>query len=143
MLNHDVENFKNITQSSLDLDMRKRGISKSNENNNFLAYEFNDEGFLVSRTNFGCKTEWTELNRYCQKLNVKLKWIDNKASVIFDNNSPCHAKKSNKALFEYTQLQLKAHSETLRLQGGFLQIQKIDEKISQTIHYKLEVEQPT
>ena len=25
-------------------------------------------------------------NRYCQKLNIKLQWIDNKAVVIFDNN---------------------------------------------------------
>ena len=50
MLNHDVENFRNITRSSLDLGIRKRGISKSNENNNFLSYEVNDEGFLVSRT---------------------------------------------------------------------------------------------
>ena len=41
----------------------------------------------------------------------------------------------NKALFEYSQLQLKAHSETLRLQGVFLQIQNVDEKISNTIHY--------
>ena len=40
-----------------------------------------------------------------------------------------------KALFEYTQLQLKAHSENLRLQGAFLQIRNVDEKISQTIHY--------
>ena len=103
MLNHDVENFRNITQSSLDLDMRKRGISELNENNNFLGYEVNDEGFLVSRTRFGCKIEWIEPNRYCRKLNMKLQWIDNKVVVIFDNNSPCHAKKLNKALFEYTQ----------------------------------------
>ena len=37
--------------------MRKRGISESNENNNFLSYEVNDEGFLVSKTRFGCKAE--------------------------------------------------------------------------------------
>ena len=114
--------------------MRKRGISESNENNNFLGNEVNDEVFLVSRTRFRCKTEWTELNRYCRKLKIKLQWID-KAVVIFDNNSPCHAKNLNKALFEYTQLQLKAHSATLRLQGAFLQIQNVDEKISPTIHY--------
>ena len=57
MLNHNVEIFRNITRSSLDLDMRKRGISESNENNNFLSYEVNDEGFLVSKTRFGCKAE--------------------------------------------------------------------------------------
>ena len=78
--------------------MRKRGISESNENNNFFGYEVNDEGFLVFRTRFGCKTEWIELNRYCPKLNIKLQWIDNKVVIIFDNNSPCHAKKLNKTL---------------------------------------------
>ena len=55
MLNHNVENFRNITRSSLDLGIRKRGISKSNENNNFLSYEVNDEGFLVSRTKLDVK----------------------------------------------------------------------------------------
>ena len=49
MLNHYVENFRNISQSSLDLDMRKIGISKSKHDNNFLGYEVNDEGFPVSR----------------------------------------------------------------------------------------------
>ena len=72
MLNHNVENFKNITQSVFNLDMRKRGISESNENNNFLGYEVNDEDFLVSKKKFGCKTDWIEMNRYCQKLNIKL-----------------------------------------------------------------------
>ena len=57
MLNHDVENFRSITQSPLDLDMRKRDVSKSNGNNNFFGYEVDDKGFLVSRTKFGCKTE--------------------------------------------------------------------------------------
>ena len=57
MLNHNVQIFRNITQNSLDLDMRKRGISKSNENNNLLRYEVNDEGFLVPRTRFGYKAE--------------------------------------------------------------------------------------
>ena len=53
MLNHDVENFRNIIRSSLDFGHEKRGISELNENNNnFLGYEVNDEGFLVSRTKF-------------------------------------------------------------------------------------------
>ena len=68
--------------------MRKRGISESNENNNFLGYEVNNEGFLVFKTKFKCKTECIELKRYCRKLNIKLQWRDNKALVIFDNNSP-------------------------------------------------------
>ena len=64
------------------------------------------------------KTEWIELNRCRRKLHVKFPWIDNEAVVIFDNNSLYHAKKLSISLFEYTQLQLKAHSETLRLPGA-------------------------
>ena len=37
--------------------------------------------------------------------------------------------------FEYTQLQLKADSEILRLQRAFLQIPNVDEKIYQTTNY--------
>ena len=82
--------------------MKKRDISESNENNNLLGYEVNDEGFIVSRTKFGCKTEWIELNKYCWKLNIKLQWIDSKAFFIFYNSSPCHANYLNEALFECT-----------------------------------------
>ena len=63
MLNHNVEIFRNITRSSLDLDMRKRGISESNENNNFLSYEVNDEGFhrfVCMNSNFTLKFETSE-----------------------------------------------------------------------------------
>ena len=92
--------------------MIKKGISKFRNTekkvlpNQFLGYGVNDEGFLVSRKRVGCKTKWIDLNRYCRDLNIKLQWIDNKAAVIFDNNSPCHAKNLNKPLLEYTQLQL-------------------------------------
>ena len=41
MLNHNVENFRNITRSSLDLDMRKR--VESNEKNNFFGHEVNEQ----------------------------------------------------------------------------------------------------
>jgi len=134
MLNHNEETFKNIARESLKLDMKKRCIKTSNSDNNFLGFEVNHDGFLVSETNFGCKTEWMELNRYCKKLNVKLQWLDDRAIVIF-NNKPCNASNLNKALFEYALSQLKLHAGTLSLQGAFLQIQYIDEKISNTIHY--------
>ena len=75
-----------------------------------------------------------ELNRYCNKLNVKLQWMNNLARIIF-NNKPGHSNNLNKALFEYSKSQLKAHAASLSMQGAFLQIQNIDEKISNTIHY--------
>ena len=72
MLNHNEEIFKNIARESLKLDMKKRRINTSNAVNSFLGYEENNDHDLVCKTNFGCKTEWMELNRYCKKINVKL-----------------------------------------------------------------------
>ena len=109
MLNHNEEIFKNIARESLKLDMKKRGINTSNAVNNFLGYEVNNDHYLVSKTNFGCKTEWMELNRYCKKLNVKLHWVNNLAAIIFNDKS-CHSYNLNKTLFEYSQSQLKAHA---------------------------------
>ena len=63
ILNHDEESFKNIACESLKLDMKKRGINTSNAVNNFLGYEVSNDHFLIYKINFGCKTEWMELNR--------------------------------------------------------------------------------
>ena len=90
--------------------MKKRGINISNAVNNFLGYEVNNDHNLISKTNFGCKTEWMELNRYYKKLKVKLQWVNNLATIIF-NDKPCHSNNNlNKTLFEYSKTQLKAHA---------------------------------
>ena len=47
MLNDDVENFRNITRSSLDLDMRKR--VESNENKNFFGHQVNEKNSDVKQ----------------------------------------------------------------------------------------------
>ena len=133
MKNHNEEIVKKIARESLKLNMKERGTSTSNSVNNFLGYEVNNDHYLVSKP-FGCKTEWMELNRYCKRLNVKLQWVNNLATIIL-NDKPCHSNNFNKALFEYSKSQLKAHAGSLSLQGAFLQIQNVDEKISNTIHY--------
>ena len=127
MLSHNEETFMNITRDSLKLNMKKRNIRISNAVNNFLGYEVNNDHYLVSKTNFGCKTESIELNRYCKKLNVKLQWVNNLATIIF-NDKPCHSN-------NFSKTQLKAHAGSLGLQGAFLQIQNVHEKISNIIHY--------
>ena len=60
--------------------------------------------------------------------------MNNLATIIF-NDKPCHSNNLNKALFEYSKSQLTAHAGSLSLQGAFLQIQNVDEKISNTLHY--------
>ena len=136
MVNYNEEIFKNIARESLKLGMKKRGIKTSNAISNFLGYEVNNDHYLVSKTNFSCKTEWMELNRYCKKLNFKLQWVNNLATIIF-SDKPCHSNNLNKALFEYSKSQLKAHAHagSLSLHGAFLQIQNVDEQISNTVHY--------
>ena len=68
-----------------------------------------------------------ELNRYCKKLNVKLQWVNNLATIIF-NDKPCHSN-------NFSKTQLKAHAGSFGLQRTFLQIQNVHEKISNIIHY--------
>ena len=41
----------------------------------------------------------------------------------------------NKALFGYLKSQLKVHARSLSVQGVLLQIQNVDEKMSNTIHH--------
>ena len=141
MLNHNEEIFKDIARECLKLDIEKRGINTSNAVNNFLGYEVNNDHYLVYNTNFGCKTEWMELNRYCKNLSVKLQWVNNLVTIIF-NDKPCHSNNLNKALFDYSQSQLKGHAGSLTLRGAFLQIQSVDEKISNTIHYNCQQTSP-
>ena len=44
MLNHDVVHFKHIARSSLELDVKKRGVRPTDGANNFLGYELTDDG---------------------------------------------------------------------------------------------------
>ena len=94
-----------------------------------ISCEVNQDGFPVSKTNFGCKTEWMELNKYCNKLNVKceIAVVRRPATVIF-NNKPCTASNLDKALLEYAMSKLTLHAETLSLQAAFLNILDTDEK---------------
>ena len=60
MLSHDVVHFKHIARSSLELDMKKRGVRPTDGANNFLGYELTDDGFLACNKNFGCQSDWPD-----------------------------------------------------------------------------------
>ena len=49
MLNHDVEQFRNIARESLELDMKKRGVELTADDINFLGYGLKRNGYLDSR----------------------------------------------------------------------------------------------
>ena len=79
MLNHDVMHFRHIARSSLELDMKKRGVRPTDGANNFLGYELTDDGFLACNTNFGCQSDWPDMVRYARSLNVDVKYVNDKA----------------------------------------------------------------
>ena len=60
--------------------------------------------------------------------------MNNLATMIF-NDKLCHSNNLNKALIEYLKSQLKVHARSLSVQGVLLQIQNVDEKMSNTIHH--------
>ena len=135
MLNHEVKYFSNIARRSLELDMKKRGVRKSNDNDNFLGYKVTDDGYLESNTYFECKTDWIKLNRYCRKLSIKVQWKDDKANVLINQSSYGDGNKLNKILYNHAMTTPLMHAKTLSLQGSYLGMDNIDEKSSHTCHY--------
>ena len=85
MLNHVVPQFRNMARESLRLDMAKRGEPLSETSDNFLGYELNYNGFLNTRTRFGCQSDWPDMLRYAPKLGVKV-FLRNGKAVITHND---------------------------------------------------------
>ena len=135
MLNHDVPCFKNIARNSLEIDMRKRGIHESLDVNNFLGYKVNIDGFLVSTTNFGCRSNWIELNRYCRKLDIRLQWRNDKVRILIGDNECMNMGKSSEVMNTYVNSKALIHAKSLSLQGNYLGMENISPKISHSILY--------
>ena len=138
MLNHSEMGFMNIARNSLHVDMKKRGVRQSNAESNFLGYEVDEKYQLVTNTKFGCHTNWIDLVRHCRKLKIQIKWNENKACVFkegetFDENN------LNKILYKKIVDGICEHTKTLSLQGPFLDMNHVDPKISNTIHYNWSV----
>ena len=93
MLNHEVEKFRFLARESLKLDMSKRNVKSSDSDNNFLGYELNDNGFLVTGNSFGCQSDWPDMVRYCRKLNVCVKCLNDIAVVSDADGNILSAKK--------------------------------------------------
>ena len=103
MLNHPQLQFKIIARQSLNLDMGKRKVAATDNDMNFLGFEISEDGYLNSRTKFGCQSDWPDLLRYARKLDVSIEFRQGKAGVIingefFDEGAPLQ-----KLLFKQTQ----------------------------------------
>ena len=135
MLNHDEMSFKNIARQSLKLDMQKRGVQETDNDINFLGYEVNEKYYLVNSTNYGCSTNWMDLIRLCRKLKVQVKWYNGIACIFTQAGKIFDDKNLNKKLYNEVVESICVHARSLSLQGSFLNMQRIDSKISNTIHY--------
>ena len=140
MLNHSVEAFKRIARSSLELDMKKRGATKTNSTLNFLGYEISEQGFIKSKTRYGSISNWITLNRHSRKLNIEIKWKDEKAVVYVSPDKYFDENNLQKKLYEHVMRQMCEHAETLRLQGAFLNMGEVERKISNSIYYNWKID---
>ena len=139
MLNHEVQDFRDIARDSLQLDMKKRGVKNTCNENNFLGYELGDDGFLKCDTKFGCQSDWPEMVRYSRKLGVKVLFRNNTAVVMFDNTVIKQGKQLQSSLYKIGTRNDLEKATTLSIQGPFFCLTNIDKKISNTILYNWNV----
>ena len=69
MLNHPDNSFKFIARHSLALDFMKRGIPRSQADNNFLGYSVKENGMLEThiKGGFGVQPDWPQLSIWFNK----------------------------------------------------------------------------
>ena len=116
--------------------MEKRKVAATDNDMNFLGFEISEDGYLNTRTNFGCQSDWPDLLRYARKIDVSIEFRQGKAGVItnwefFDEGAPLQ-----KLLFKqtvYRDLQKKARR--LSIQGPFLCMTNVQLKSSHSIFY--------
>ena len=135
MLNHPIEQFQNIARESLKRDMEKRNVYQTGNENNFLGYELNENGFLKTHTKFGCASDWPDLLRYTRKVGVSLIFVDDKATVRINDKYYNDTKNLQKILFRHTIQSSRTRSSELSIQGAFFNIPHIQLKASHSFMY--------
>ena len=139
MLNHPQLQFRNIARQSLNLDMEKRKVAATDNDMNFLGFEISEDGYLNSRTKFGCQSDWPDLLRYARKLDVSIDFRQGKAGVIvngefFDEGAPLQ-----KLLLNQTVNRDLQKAKQLSIQGPFLCMTDVQLKSSHSIFYNWKV----
>ena len=135
MLNHDEKVFSNIVKRSLQLDMKKRGVLESNENNNFLGYGVKENGLLSTTTNFGCNSDWHDLNIYVNKLGINIQWVDNKANILCNGEKYSNHAKIRDVLKSLIVKKQQDKARSLSIQGCFFIMSNIDNINSHNVYY--------
>ena len=138
MLNHNVDKFKFIARRSVKLAMKRRKVSLTDSENNFLGYELN-EGFLVCKTSYGCQSDWPDLVRYARKVNVRVKY-HNDLAVIYSNGIILNSsQKLQKTLYNLCVKDDIKRAESMSIQGSFFRLTNINAKCSHSIFYNWKV----
>ena len=140
MLNRDVIDFRYVARNSLKLDMAKRGVPSSELPNNFLGYEINEDGYLNSTTKFGGLSDWLELQRYSRKVGVSLRYRQDDFAYILLNDEYIRGNKVKKAIYDHLLSKRILKTKTLNMQGNFLAMIGINDKLSKTILYNWNVD---
>ena len=89
MLNYPDNNFKFIARHSLALDFMKRGIPRSQADNNFLGYSVKENGMSEThiKGGFGVQSDWPQLFHLVQKINANLNWEKNTEDLYSAGNA--------------------------------------------------------
>ena len=139
MLNHDVKNFRFIARESLKMDMCKRNINLTRSENNFLGYELKADGFLNSKTYFGCQSDWPDMLRYCRKLNVMVTLENDIAIVVSKNGIILDNRNLSKQLLKVVTAENVENAGKMSIQGTFLSMTNLNEKCSHSIFFNWKV----
>ena len=137
MLNHPVQSFSYVARESLKLDMKKRNVDMStDEDNNFLGYELKCDGdFLKSKSSFGSYSAWPEMLRYARKIGIRVCFLDDNAMVLVNGRWLDDKCDLQKALFNITVERELEKAKSLSIQGSFLGMEDIQLKSSHSFLY--------
>ena len=63
MLNHENENIRFVARNSLQLDMKKRSVNRTTDDENFLGFACEITGKLKTniKGEFGVQSDWPQL----------------------------------------------------------------------------------
>ena len=138
MINHDIPDFKFVARESLKRDVAKRGVPISNLPIHFLGYAVENNGYLNPTTKFGGLSDCLELSRYVKKVRVSLHFRDGEAYVLL--NGEYHKGNVKKVLYDHILVKCVAKAKTLNMQGNFLSMEGVNNRISNTILYNWNID---
>ena len=123
-----------MARESLRLDMKLRGVRRTNCVKNFLGYQLDDSNRLVKHKTYGASSDWLDLLFQVNKLKGRVIFQETVAKVVI-NGLEIHQKNLKQELEqEIEKLELAKCSE-LGFQGNYIGIAEIDRKMSHQIYY--------